>query len=176
MRVISGKHRGFVFPSHKLAQTRPTTDRAKESLFNIIHHQMSLEGASVLDLYSGTGNLGFECLSRGASKVVMVEQNFKAVSYIKKVAAVLKEDPKVIRSRVLPLLPKLNASFDLIIADPPYDSHDYGSLVQEIQQSGLLAPGGLLVIEHASMLQLNAKWLKDRRQYGQSTFSFFTFE
>lgn len=176
MRIISGQFKGFVYPNHKLGNTRPTTDRAKEALFNILENKIDLTDIRVLDLYSGTGNLTFEALSRGAGEAVMVEFNRSAVNYIRSVAERLKLNPVVVQSKVLPALSRLQGKFDLVFADPPYNSPDYAVLLDKLLENELLKPGAIVVVEHASQLKLEHRLLTDRRQYGQSTFSFFTFE
>ncbi|MFY0645157.1 MAG: 16S rRNA (guanine(966)-N(2))-methyltransferase RsmD [Bacteroidia bacterium] len=176
MRIIGGKFKGHRFPSHKLNKTRPTTDRAKESLMNILSHQLDLDGAVVLDLYSGTGNIAFEFISRGAEDVTVIEANHSAISYIKAQANSLDVELNILKSQVLKALPKLNKKYDLIFADPPYNSPDYELLVSRIFELGLLKEGGQLIVEHDSARILKHKSFRDSRQYGQSTFSFFTFE
>ncbi len=176
MRIISGKYKGFKFPSHRLKDTRPTTDRAKESLFNILNQKYDFSEINCLDLYAGTGNISFEFLSRGAQSVDLIESNFKCVEYIRTVASKLDLDLRIYKNRVLPQLSKLSNQYDLIFADPPYQSPDYSSLVQQIRELNLLKEGGTLIVEHPSSLNLNDTSLLERRVYGQSTFSFFTFE
>lgn len=182
MRIISGKYKGFRFPDHGLKHTRPTTDRTKESLFNILDQQIELQGIRVLDLYAGTGNMGFEFMSRGAEHVVFVEQNQKNVVYLEKVATTLKErneimsSYKMVKSPVLPFLKRDKQVFDLVYADPPYDSKDYAFLPSAILDGGKLKPGGTFILEHSSTRKIAHPLLSDQRAYGQSTLSFFTFE
>lgn len=176
MRIISGKYKGFKFPSHRLKDTRPTTDRAKESLFNILSQKYDFNEVSCLDLYAGTGNISFEFLSRGVQSMELVESNFKCVSYIKDVANTLGVDLKLSKNRVLKQLERLDEQYDIIFADPPYQSPDYGVLVERIKELKLIRTGGTLIIEHPTSLKLTTDGLLERREYGQSTFSFFTFE
>lgn len=182
MRIISGKYKGYRFPEHKLNHTRPTTDRAKESLFNILDQRVALEGMEVLDLYAGTGNMGFEFMSRGAAKTLFVEQNQKNVTYLKHVHDQLLQrdtdstEMKIVKSRVIPFLKRDKKKYDLIFADPPYDSSDYTFLPSLIYDGQKLNKGGLFILEHSSMRKLTHPLLSEQRVYGQSTFSFFTFE
>lgn len=176
MRIISGKYKGFRFPTHRLDSTRPTTDRAKEALMNILHSRMDLEGISVLDLYAGTGNLSFEFLSRGAERVELIDQSRKAASYQHMVAEKLGVEIKLSTSKVIPFLKKCTNSYDLIFADPPYLSSDYKEIVELVKQGELLNPNGLLILEHDSKKAMDHPDCQEQRSYGQSTFSFFTFE
>lgn len=182
MRLISGKYKGFRFPANDLKHSRPTTDRVKESLFNILSQQMDLEGLDILDLYAGTGSVGFEFLSRGATSLKMVDINTKNIFYLKKVHAMLKErddsmaEVKFIKSAVLPYIKKCNTQFDVIFADPPYDSSDYAFITEAVFENELLKPGGTFILEHSTGKIMKHERLSYQRAYGQSTLSFFTFE
>ena len=176
MRIIGGLHKGFVFPGHQLKHTRPTTDRAKESVMNILHHQLDWSQLRVVDLYSGTGNLGFECLSRGAREVHMVEFHPQNIRYIRSVADALGAEVQIHRMRVMDFLKNVNQPFDLVLADPPYGSPEFDMLVDQVMREQVLSPGGQLVLEHPRQRSFDHPMLRDRRDYGQSSFSFFTFE
>lgn len=176
MRIISGKYKGFRFPSHSLHHTRPTTDRAKESLFNILQLQYDFEEISVLDLYSGTGNIAFEFISRGVQNLTSIELSYQSIQYIKKVASLLKADIHLVKGKVLKELGRLNQSYDVIFADPPYQSPDYAFIVDAVLGSGILKAGGVFILEHPGSMKFNDTRLREQRSYGQSTFSFFTFE
>lgn len=181
MRIVSGKYgkRRFQLPNN--FKGRPTTDMAKEGLFNILSHRMELEGISVLDLFAGTGSIGFEFLSRGAGSVVAIEKDYHHVSFIKSVMEEL-ADPnyRVITKNVLQFLRESQASedfsqkFDLIFADPPYNLKELPELPQMILQSGLLSPEGIMVIEHPRDVSFQGeKGFVEVRNYGSVHFSFF---
>ncbi len=176
MRIISGIYKGFKFPEHKLSKTRPTTDRAKEALMSILNARINLEGVHALDLYSGTGNIGFELLSQGAESVESVEFHRAAVEYQKKVSVLLGAELQITRAKVIDFLKRTSKTYDLIFADPPYISADYQDLINLVRQKELLKSGGLLIVEHGSNNPIPTDHLLEQRSYGQSTFSFFTFE
>lgn len=156
-----------------MPHTRPTTDRAKESLFNILDQRYHMDRIKVLDLYSGMGSIGLEFCSRGSEDVTSVEAHGKNVAYIGKVAELLKAPLKVVRSKCLPFLNKTSETYDIIFADPPYHSPDYPGLVSAVFDKSLLKEGGVLILEHHTGLNFSQEQLKESRAYGQSTFSFF---
>ena len=176
MRIVSGflKGRRFDMPSSKW-KTRPTTDFAKESLFNILCNQIELDEIDVLDLFSGTGNIAFEFASRGASKVVCVEKYTPCISFIKKHAIKfdLEEVLDIRKKEVFNFLKSHQQQYDVIFADPPYDSPDYSLIPQLVDKNNLLKIGGLLIIEHDSRQNFE-KYpnFANLRKYGQSFFSF----
>ena len=176
MRIIGGAFKGRKLPRHKLKHTRPTTDRARESLFNILQLHFDLESISVLDLYAGTGIIGLEFMSRGVSDLTMVDASSAAVSYIKECAVLLDIQPKLVRSKALSFLATSSRSYTIIFADPPYRSEDYSRIHSMVAKGKLLRPGGWLILEHMSGMPLPEEGLFDQRSYGQSTFSFFTFD
>lgn len=162
-------------PSSKW-KTRPTTDYAKESLFNILTHRIELEGIQVLDLYAGTGNLSYEFASRGASQVLAVERYGACVKYIQENIKSFKlEDIIQVRKQdSLQYVRQSQEQFDVIFADPPYADSKYTTLVNLILEGMLLQPEGLLIVEHDSRQNFaNHSNFVELRQYGQSYFSFF---
>ena len=176
MRIVSGflKGRRFEMPSSKW-KTRPTTDHAKESLFNILHNWIELEDITVLDLFSGTGNLAYEFASRGANKVVCVEQFGACVRYIQQNVKAFKLDEivEIRRQAVFKFLGQHQQQYDVIFADPPYDSPKFSLIPQLVEQQALLKAEGLLIIEHDARqnFESNPNFI-EMRQYGQSYFSF----
>ncbi len=177
MRIVSGflKGRRFELPSSKW-KTRPTTDYAKESLFNILMHRIELEGISVLDLYAGTGNMGYEFASRGAERVLSVERYGACIRFIQQqikefdLEAVMRAS----KQDSLQYVRQSKDSFDVVFADPPYDDSKYPTLVNLILAGTLLKPAGLLIVEHDSRQNFaNHFNFVELRQYGQSYFSFF---
>jgi 16S rRNA (guanine966-N2)-methyltransferase len=174
MRIISGKYKGFVIRPEAGIPARPTTDRAKESLFNILENGYGIEGKRVLDLFSGTGNMAFEFASRGASEVYAVDLSRKAVSFIGETFRLLDYSRyKVFKSNAFSFLKESEEKFDIIFADPPYAMPNLREIAAAVFRKELLNPGGTLIVEHASRVDLGTPELADKRVYGQSTFSFF---
>jgi 16S rRNA (guanine966-N2)-methyltransferase len=175
MRIISGSHRSRrIMPPNGLP-VRPTTDLAKESLFNILNNRINFEEINVLDLFAGTGNISYEFASRGAHEIMAVELNPKCVAFIEKSAETLEfKIMSVIRTNVFTFLPVLKRQFDLIFADPPYESEDIDKLPDLIFNNKLLAADGWLVIEHPRNVKFQAHPnFTEYRQYGKVNFSFF---
>jgi 16S rRNA (guanine966-N2)-methyltransferase len=176
MRIISGKFKGFRLPSVKLSKTRPTTDRTKEALFNILKSKIDFEGLTVLDLYTGTGGIGVEFLSRGAKEVVFVDKNPASIAYVKSVLQMLKINGDLVKKPVDTYLKTCAQKFDIIFADPPYADGTIWSFVNAIFERNLLNEGGIFILEHQHKLDIIHKFLIETRNYGQSSFSFFIFE
>ncbi|MGH1336125.1 MAG: 16S rRNA (guanine(966)-N(2))-methyltransferase RsmD [Aureispira sp.] len=177
MRIVSGflKGRRFEMPSSKW-KTRPTTDYAKESLFNILTHRIELDGLHVLDLYAGTGNMGYEFASRGASRVLSVERYGACVRYIQgNIKGFKLEDCMTTRKQdSVQYVRQSQDQFDVIFADPPYEDAKYPILVNLILEGALLKAEGLLIVEHDFRQNFaNHSNFVELRQYGQSYFSFF---
>lgn len=180
MRVVSGflKGRRFELPSSKW-KTRPTTDYAKESLFNILSNWITLDGIQVLDLFAGTGNMSYEFASRGASYICSVDKFAACAKYIQENAKLFKiEDVLEVRKQdVFKFLGNHRKKYDIVFADPPYDSTKFPLLVNIILEQGLLNENGLLIIEHDSRQNFaNHPKFVELRQYGQSYFSFLSNE
>lgn len=148
MRIISGKYRGIVLDSPKNNAVRPTTDRIKETIFNII--QWDVNDARVLDLFAGSGALGIEALSRGAKEVIFVDNNANSLRLVNSNLAKIKENCSVFRNDYLDALRKVDGKFDLIFVDAPYMSGNGESAVDEIIKLDLLSDGGKVVYEHST--------------------------
>ena len=144
MRVITGTARGRKLKTPENYDIRPTTDNVKESLFNII--QFDIEGRRVLDLFAGTGQLGIECLSRGADSVVFVDQSREAVKIIRENLKACGLSAPVLQQEALSYL-RSCGRFDLIFVDPPYDSGLYESVLNVINSVDILSDGGIIVCE-----------------------------
>lgn len=178
MRIISGKYgkRRFSLPSY--FKGRPTTDMAKEGLFNILENRMNWEQIRVLDLFAGSGSIGFECLSRGASEVLAIEKDSRHASFIKSVEETLADSRHKVQTRdALKFIQEAEVvqPFDFIFADPPYALSQLPDLPSMIFGSGLLAPDGLLVIEHPRDISFgDNEFFVEMRNYGSVHFSFFT--
>lgn len=175
MRIIGGSHSGLRLHPPANLPVRPTTDMAKEALFNILHNKLNFEGIHALDLFAGTGNITFELASRGASAVMAVDIHFKCIRYINSTAKKMHLGAiRAIKTDVLKFLLKSTDAFDLIFADPPYDLPELPQLPQQIFQRQLLRQNGLLVLEHPSTRQIPTHpALIDTRRYGYSSFSFY---
>ena len=164
MRVISGSVRGRRLKTPENYDIRPTTDNVKESLFNII--QFDIEGRRVLDLFAGTGQLGIECLSRGAESVVFIDQSREAVKIIKENLRACGLSAPVLQQEALSYL-RGCGSFDLIFVDPPYYSGLYEPVLNAINSVDILSDGGIIVCEsrrETPMPELAAPYQK-RREY-----------
>jgi 16S rRNA (guanine966-N2)-methyltransferase len=177
MRVISGLHKGFRFPEKNMPHARPTTDRAKEALFNILDQSYYFEDIQVLDLYSGLGSIAVEFCSRGCTQVTAIDYHRKSIEYIKQLIDKLNLPLSLHQAKVLPYLKKCSEQYDIIFADPPYnDNTEIHALIECITDFNLLKRGGIFILEHQAMTAVKSDFLVDRRDYGQSTFSFFNFD
>jgi len=176
MRIIRGKYgrRRFSVPASFSA--RPTTDFAKENLFNVLDNLIDWEETEALDLFAGTGSISFEMLSRGCRSVTAVELNLKHASFIEKVAKeLLVNELKLIRGDVLRYLSSPSkSSFNLIFADPPYDFHALPELPDLIFNGSLLREGGMFVLEHSKNNNFSPlPYFSQQRIYGSVNFSIF---
>jgi 16S rRNA (guanine966-N2)-methyltransferase len=178
MRIISGKYKGHQLVSFSADHIRPTTDRVKESLFNMI--QGSVEGAQVLDLFSGTGNLGLEALSRGAASVLFVEKNRKSIQILEKNLSKLRvEEPyQVLQKDVIGFLQNYQGEpFDLIFADPPFTEAMAHDVMLAASGSKVFKPETLMMIESARREKILDDYPHltryDVREFGDKVLSFF---
>jgi 16S rRNA (guanine966-N2)-methyltransferase len=175
MRIIGGSLKGLRLNPPKNLPVRPTTDLAKEALFNILLNQIEFEGIKVLDLFSGTGNISLEFASRGASEVISVDRSIHCVNYLKDTSRQHKlTQIKTYREDVFKYLNIETEQYDLVFADPPYDLNRIPDLPKVIFEKNLLKPDGLLIVEHQSLQNLsNHPAFAEQRKYGHSSFSFF---
>lgn len=176
MRIISGKLKSRRFTPPPGFPSRPTTDFAKEGLFNVLNHIFEYEDADVLDLCAGTGNLSFEFISRGANHCTSIDQNFKSCQWIRENAKKLEiQDQMTIHQMdCILFLKKDNKKYDLIIADPPYAMNFHKDIVQNVIQEKRLNPNGLLLIEHGKQTDLSEETnFLYTRKFGNVYFSFF---
>lgn len=179
MRIISGKYKGRRINPPKNLPVRPTTDMSKESLFNILNNRFDFEGLKVLDLFSGTGNLSYEFGSRGAESITSVDADFGCIKYIKQTAAEFDFNITAIKGDVYKFLQEHKASYDIIVADPPYNSaqKEFESVVTYVFDNNLLQEEGMMIIEHSkhTTLEHMMNWSFSKK-YGGSMFSFFEFD
>jgi 16S rRNA (guanine(966)-N(2))-methyltransferase RsmD len=176
MRIISGIHGGRkITPPSKMPFTRPTTDIAKEGLFNIIQNDLDFENLSSLDLFGGTGAITYELQSRGAGKSIIVEKDPKMFTYIKNNLENLGfKDVQVLRMEVFDFLKSCQEKFDFIFAGPPYALATIDELPKIVISRQLLNPEGLFVLEHTPRNRYeNYPGFVKQRNYGTTIFSFF---
>ncbi len=178
MRIISGEFRGRTIVAPKNFELRPTTDMAKEGLFNILNNEFDFYEISVLDLFSGIGSISFECASRGCSDVVSVEKNAKHSAFIKQTATMLKiKGLKVLNVEVRDFLKIANREFDFIFADPPYNLPWIAEVPNLIYESKAVKPETLVVVEHPAEVDFSSHPNFSRLcKYGKVHFSFFRTE
>lgn len=177
MRIVSGTHKGKKIIAPKKLPVRPTTDFAKEALFNILNNRINLGELRVLDLFAGTGNISFEFASRGAKDIISVDSHFGCVKFIQKIAEELKMPIETVKADVFKYLKVTHAPLDLIFADPPYnfELEQLQEIVQKTFSNGLLKENGLLIIEHTKHHDLSSlPHFDEARRYGSSVFSFFS--
>lgn len=176
MRIISGIYKGRRLTAPKNLPVRPTTDFAKEAIFNILRVRYYFEEITVLDLFSGTGNISFEFASRGVPNITAVDAHHGCIQYINKISEEFEFPITTIKSDVKKYLENTSAKFDVVFADPPYDFtlEVLKSLTAEIFSNSLLNPEGLFIIEHAKQNDLSSfPHFVEARRYGSSVFSFF---
>ncbi len=178
MRIISGKYKGRKLIAPKSLPVRPTTDMQKEALFNILTNHYSFDMIRVLDLFSGTGNIAYEFASRGTKEIIAVDAHFACIKYIAKTSRELAFSVQCFKSDVFKYLEKTVLKFDVIFADPPYQMPlvDFENLPQLVFENHLLTDNGMLIIEHASQMNLShLPYFAEQRKYGSSKFSFFKY-
>lgn len=174
MRIISGSHRGLKLQAPAKLPVRPTTDMAKEALFNIIEQKVNIDEISVLDLFAGTGNISLEFSSRGVKELTSIDRHADCVRFIQEMNTKLKFTSNLLRADVFKYLKTCVYKYDLIFADPPYDLPNIPDIIRLVKENNLLNVGGFLIIEHASMQNLSSyKGYVESKKYGSSTFSFF---
>lgn len=156
-------------------QARPTTDFAKEGLFNILAGRMCFEGMTVLDLFSGTGSIGYEFVSRGVAEAHLVEKNYGNYSGIRKIIAELGfQNIKAVRIDVVAYLKTCRVKYDVVFADPPFNLHWAGELPAMVLGSGVLKCNGLFILEHSGNSDFTGHpSFQETRRYGEVHFSFF---
>lgn len=179
MRIISGIHKGKRIIAPHNNSIRPTTDFAKEALFNILNNQYYFENLSVLDLCCGIGSISFEFGSRGCKNITSVDQQSSTLRFINKTAEDLDLKITTVKSDLFKFLDKTTQQFDLIFTDPPYSFTDaqFEKIAKTVFDRNLLNEDGLLIIEHAKQTDLSQlPYFKNSKKYGGSMFSFFSKE
>lgn len=178
MRIISGKYKGKRLIAPAKLPVRPTTDFAKEALFNILNNQFYFEQLQVMDLFAGTGNISFEFASRGAKQITAVDAHYACIKYISKVKQELSFPITPVKSDVFSYLEKTLLKATIIFADPPYDftKESFAKIPELVQERNLLLEQGSLIIEHSKHTDLSdLDGFLIQRKYGGTIFSFFEF-
>lgn len=176
MRIISGKYKGrrLLPPSNITA--RPTTDFAKESLFNLLTNRVNFEEIRVLDLFAGTGSISLEFLSRGARSVTSVEMASLQLEFMRKTAKQLNiNNWLVTRSDVFQYIKRCNIQFDVVFADPPYQMPELPDLPEILFENNIITAGGMFILEHPKQYDFSSKpCFAEHRKYGNVNFTFFS--
>lgn len=176
MRIISGGLGGRrINPPAKMPHTRPTTDIAKEGLFNVLQHRIDFDGLKTLDLFGGTGSISYELASRGASDLTIVEKDNAMFDFIKKTVTSLKiENIRFFKMDVFKFLESCNTQYDFIFAGPPYVLTTIDEIPKIVVEKKLLSGDGIFVLEHTSRNDYkNFEKYSFEKNYGTTIFSFF---
>jgi len=178
MRIVSGRLKGRRIIAPKKLPVRPTTDMAKEGLFNILNNRIRFSDLDVIDLFAGIGSISFEFISRGTPRVTAVDANYDCIRFLSKTSEELDIEVNIIKSDAFGFLEKTSQKADLIFADPPYDLslEDFENIEKIVKNRSLLNEDGLLIIEHSKHTSLeHVDSFLEQRRYGNSVFSFFEF-
>ncbi len=175
MRIVGGKYRNRRLHPPAEMDARPTTDFAKEGLFNVLQHRVPLEGIRVLDLFAGTGSISLEFLSRGAEEVISVDQDRRLFDFMQRTGRELGENSwRMVKSDVFTFLNSHRGNYDIVFADPPFHMEELQRIPTLVLQAGLLGSDGILIVEHHEKVKLNtAAGYRFTRTYGTIHFSFF---
>lgn len=175
MRIVSGKYKGRRIDPPSNITARPTTDFAKEALFNVLTNRVDFEELTVLDLFAGTGSISLEFASRGSTSITAVEMSKTQANFIRKISNDLQIDSiNLVQADVFRFIKSCTAKFDLIFADPPYQLPTLQTLPDLLFEKGLLKEQGLFILEHPSKINFDThSRFKEHRNYGNVQFSFF---
>ena len=175
MRVVGGLYKGRIFNPGKNFKARPTTDIAKEGLFNILENRYDFTNKTVLDIFSGSGSIGYEFISRGCKEATFVEKDFIHHRFILNVVEILKiENAIIFRADVFAFLKSYKGSFDFVFADPPYDLKYFTEVPNAVLETNILNENGLFILEHPKEFDFSKhQFFKENRKYGKVNFSFF---
>lgn len=178
MRIISGKHKGRRIQAPKKLPVRPTTDMAKEALFNILNNYYNFSELKVLELFAGTGNISYEFASRGSHPIIAVDGDLGCVNFIKKTATDLDLDITAHKSDAFLYLEKSKSKFDVIFADPPYalTQEEFEKVPTLVFEKDLLETDGMFIIEHSKETKLaHLAHFSFSKSYGGTIFTFFEY-
>ena len=176
MRIISGTHKGRQLFPDKNFTARPTTDFAKENLFNILVNHMDIEGCTVVDLFAGTGSISYEFASRGAAEIITVEKNKNHFAFIQRTVKELGfKNIRLFRTDVFIAVEKLRGrQFDIVFADPPYDLPAIAEIPAAIFNNNLVKEEGIAIVEHPATTDFSdLPFFQEKRVYGSVNFSIF---
>lgn len=179
MRIVSGQLKGRRFSPPDSFKARPTTDFAKENIFNVLNNMVDFEELKVLDLFSGTGSISYEFASRGCMSVTSIEQNFKHQQFIAKTVREfgIQQQVRSLKGDAFKFVEGTSEQYDLIFADPPFDLEEAQKLPDMIMKRGLLRPGGFFILEHSGEGKYNDHpYFLQTRNYGKVNFTFFGVE
>jgi len=178
MRIVSGKNRGRKVIAPKYLPVRPTTDMAKEALFNILNNRYFFNEISVLDLFSGIGSISLEFASRGTEDITAVDSFYGCVKFLENEAKKLDAKIGLVKSDVFKFLESHKKKYDIIFADPPYNFEldKFEKIHQQVFGNNMLKENGLLVIEHSKKTDLkHLPYFEQTKKYGGNLFSFFRY-
>ncbi len=175
MRIVGGKYKGRIFKPNKRFTSRPTTDQAKEGLFNILENRYDFSDKVVLDLFSGTGSIAYEFLSRGCKQALLIEKNFTHVRFIQEVLEKLEvTNARVVKTDTFKYLHHCPEKFDIVFADPPFDLPHLAKIPEAVFSAGILNEGALFILEHPKEYSFSTHSnFSEIRKYGKVNFSFF---
>lgn len=175
MRIVGGIYKGRIFSPNKQITARPTTDIAKEGLFNILQNRVDFADKKILDLFSGTGSIGYEFISRGAAEVTFVEKNPYHCRFINSVIDNFEiKNAKVFKTDAFKFLYKFQGQFDIVFADPPYDLPQFKEVPLAVFSGNVLKMDGLFILEHPKEYNfITHPNFSEIRNYGKVNFSFF---
>ncbi|MES2704244.1 MAG: RsmD family RNA methyltransferase [Bacteroidota bacterium] len=177
MRIVGGTFGGRRFSPPAKIPARPTTEVAREGLFNMLNNMMDLEGVKACELFAGTGSISYELASRGAADVTLVERDTISIDFIKKTAKELgiADMMHIIKADVFKFMKQSTGQYDLIFADPPYELANMDELPQLVFEKGMLTEGGTFVLEHTTRndYKQHPRFLR-MKNYGTTIFTFFT--
>lgn len=177
MRIVAGKYRGKRIEAPRNLPVRPTTDMAKEALFNILNNRYYFDEIAVLDLFAGIGSISLEFASRGCNDITSVDNHQGCVKFLEKTSLALEAGLNCVKSDAFDYLQKTGKRFDVIFADAPYDldKTEFERLVNLVMERDLLNPDGILILEHRSKMGFQEHpAFQESRKYGSSAFSFFS--
>lgn len=176
MRIISGQFKGRRITPPKKLPVRPTTDMAKEAIFNILNNNFYFDEVSVLDLFAGTGSISFEFASRGTENITSVDEDSGCIKFINQTAEEFEMSINSVKSDVFKFLETTYLKSDIIFADPPYaySLEEFSKIPELVFQNDLLNENGVLIVEHAKQMNLSQlEYFRYSKNYGSSLFSFF---
>jgi 16S rRNA (guanine966-N2)-methyltransferase len=178
MRIITGLYKGRVIKTVQDLSVRPATERVRQTLFNMLVNRIDFDGIAVLDLFAGSGSLGLEALSRGASRVTFVEQGEEATGFIEENARALgcEDAVEIVQMDAMGFLSARHGKYDLVFADPPYSFAQTDRIPGLMFSNGMINPGGYLLIEHAQDLRFESTpeyTAGPEKKFGRTLVTFF---